>query len=131
MCLATILFSGQNITPQTPLSKESRENGNNDSVEFHLKDDDNSALLDSLQIQNEKLVKEANSYVEIIDKNLGYIKNLDRKIKQKKEKDSILKLNQGKEIYLDLKICDRNKKFINLDCTKTITIDSIKLENYD
>lgn len=151
ICLFPLIFSGQNMNPQSSKTNNSSEKMN----ERLSKDNDQQfkKMLDSINKENESLVKEINRKTDIINKNKGYIKNNERKIlkqevsytivaKKKKpikrksieiEEEDSYKIPESTIVYIPIKTCIDRKGLIGRffskeDCNKWSITDSIKVE---
>ena len=151
ICLFPLIFSGQNMNPQSSKTNNSSEKMN----ERLSKDNDQQfkKMLDSINKENESLVKEINRKTDIINKNKGYIKNNERKIlkqevtytiiaKKKKpietkpfeiQEEYSYKIPESTIVYIPIKTCIDRKGLIGRffskeDCNQWSITDSIKVE---
>ena len=150
ICLFPLIFSGQDINPQSPVLNNSKKKEMNERLSNN-NDKRFSELLDSINKENESLVKEINRKTDIINKNKGYIKNNERKIVNQeskitytviaKKKKPLIKSDQTIEnsvpevtiVYIPIENCIERRTFLgrffhDQDCKLFAVTDSIKIE---
>ena len=147
-----MFFSGQDIGQKNSSNSSITKKVNKNLVSKNSTEADKARLMDSLTKENEALVKEANHYIDVINKNSGYIKNNEKKIEKKESKVSYTLVAKKKKplvkklevidvteppeltiVYIPIKTCVKRKSFLNRffandDCNSWEITDSIKIE---